>query len=195
MWNKIFAAALLIAFLSMSFLTYYAASWLGSIGSPADALVGFEWYASLGLAFLWLSSLMLLILANVVLWVDRRSWPLWTTLLYFVLFLALRSFWLDPASYDFAATAGRSISSKVGVLLTFITITAAVAVIYVNQMVVMRMADGIAPRPTVPEPEPASKELKVLDPAIEDPELEPSGSGQLEEMPEMQDDAEKLRDE
>src|SRR5215203_878872 len=101
MWNKIYLAVLAVAFLVMCFFTFYANSWLGSIGSPKDALAGYEYYAGLSSIFLSISAVVLLILANVILWYTRRGWAMWTTLAYFAIFVILRFFWLEKSRYTF----------------------------------------------------------------------------------------------
>src|SRR5205809_4376915 len=101
MWNKIYFVVLAVAFLVMCFLTFYANSWLGSIGNPKDALEGYYYYAGLGSTFLWISSAVLLILANVILWTTQRGWATWTTLTFFAIFVILRAFWLEKARYNF----------------------------------------------------------------------------------------------
>ncbi|HKX84070.1 MAG TPA: hypothetical protein VJL58_07620, partial [Pyrinomonadaceae bacterium] len=106
MWNRIFLIALAIAVLPMAFLTYYSWDWLRSIGSPASVVENYAFYSSLGWAFLWISTIVLLVLANAVLWAYRRSWALWTTLIYFILFVAVKSFWLERSFAAYAQSHG-----------------------------------------------------------------------------------------
>ena len=132
MWNKIYFAVLAAAALAMCFFTFYAVSWFGSIGSPKDALAGYEYYAGLGSVFLWISSAVLLILANVILWNTRRGWALWTTLAYFAVFVLLRTFWLEKARFNFQFPESVFFTpALVGAGL----IIAAGAVVFFNQLI------------------------------------------------------------
>src|SRR5215213_5772016 len=130
MWNKIFFAVLAVAVVVMCFFTFYANSWLGSIGSPKDALEGYQYYAGLSSMFLWISSAVLLILANVILWNTRRGWAMWTTLAYFAVFVILRCFWLEKARYNFQNSDSFFFTPIIGVIL----IIGAGAVIFFNQL-------------------------------------------------------------
>ena len=146
MWNKIYVGVLAFFVLIMAFLTYYSASWLGSIGSPRAALEGYDYYANLSGLFLWLSSAILLLLANVLLWMKRQAWAMWATLLYFAIFIGIRAFWLDPSA--FALGSANNLPSNVsifGPFLTFLAIGAALAIVYFNQLVLIRMNKNLYP--------------------------------------------------
>ena len=101
MWSKIYLAVLAAAVLVMCFFTFFAKSWLGSIGDPRQALAGYEYYAGLGSTFLSISFLILLIGANILLWKTRRGWAMWTSFAYFAVFVILRAFWLEKSRYLF----------------------------------------------------------------------------------------------
>lgn len=146
MWNKIYLIVLAAASLVMLFFTVYANSWLGSIGNPKNALEGYYYYAGLGSTFLWLSTAVLLILANVILWGLRRGWALWTTFAYFAVFVVLRTFWLEKMRYNFQNSDSLFFSPVVGVSL----IIAAGAVIFFNQLLVLRLNEKMYP-PKAPE--------------------------------------------
>ena len=136
MWNKIYFALFAVAVVVMCFFTFYAISWLGSIGSPQDALAGYEYYSGLGSAFLWISAIVLLILANVILWNTRRGWALWTTLGYFSIFVILRAFWLEKARYNFQYPESLFFTPAiVGAIL----IIAAGAIVFFNQLINLRL--------------------------------------------------------
>jgi hypothetical protein len=155
MWNKIFFTALILALLPICFLTFYAHSWLQSIGDPRVALENFTYYAGLAWLWLWISFVGLLIIANIVLWQTRRAWAMWTTAVYFVLFLMLRAFWLDGAAFAFMSANSLPLGTvAIGPFLTFIVFALAVAIIFFNQFIVVRMSEKMYPpaiEPAVPE--------------------------------------------
>ena len=153
MWNKIYFAGLAVAVLAMFFFTFYANSWFGSIGSPKDALAGYEYYAGLGSIFLWISSAVLLILANVILWNTRRGWALWTTFLYFAVFVVLRTFWLEKARYSFQNSDSLFFTPIIGVILIII----AGAIIFFNQFLNLRLNEKMYP------PAPADEDLQIVE--------------------------------
>jgi len=158
MWNKIYFAVLGIAGLVMCFFTFYAKSWLGSIGNPKDALEGYYYYAGFGSTFLWISSAVLLILANVLLWAMRRGWAMWTTLAYFAVFVILRTFWLEKARYNFENSNSLFFTPIVGVILIII----AAAIIFFNQILNLRLNEKMyPPKVDVEESSIAEKEEKV----------------------------------
>lgn len=135
MWNKIYFAVLAAAFVAMCFFTFYAHSWFGSIDNPKNAIAGFEYYARLGSIFLWISSTVLLILANIILWNTRRGWALWTTFSYFAIFVVLRAFWLEKARYNFEKSDSLFFTPVFGVVLIIV----AGAFVFFNQMLGLRL--------------------------------------------------------
>jgi|SRR5437868_7068102 hypothetical protein len=157
MWNKIYFAVLTAAVLAMSFFTIYAHSWLGSIGNPGDALAGYDFYAGLGSTFLWISTAVLLILANVILWNTRRGWALWASLAYFSIFVILRAFWLERARHNFQNSDSFFFTPLVGVIL----IIAAGAIVFFNQFVNLRLNEKMYPPKTVEEDSVIVEEEKV----------------------------------
>lgn len=137
---------LIIAILPMTFLTYYAWDWLSSIGAPAAVVENYAFYSSLGWIFLWLSTIILLILGNAVLWQVRRSWALWTTLIYFVVFVALKSFWLERSFASYAEANGVYEKSMFGSILFAIVIcVAAAVVVFFNELIAVRLNKKIYP--------------------------------------------------
>src|SRR5688500_7852409 len=152
MWNRIFLVALVLVILPMAFLTYYSWDWLSSIGSPASVVENYALYSSLSWAFLWISTVVLLVFANAVLWQTRRSWALWTTLIYFVFFVALKSFWLERSFASYAEAHGVYEKSMFGgILLAIGVCIAAVVVVFFNELVAVRLNKKIYP-PIEPEP-------------------------------------------
>lgn len=147
MWNKIYFAVLFAALPVMSFFMLYAYSWLQSIGSPADAFAGYQYYAGLSSTFLWLSTAVLLILANVLLWNTRRAWALWVTFVYFSVFVILRTFWLEKARYNFQQSDSFFFTPFVGVIL----IIAFGAIVFFNQFLNLRLHEKMYPPRETPE--------------------------------------------
>lgn len=146
MWSRIYLIALTVAILPMAFLTYYAWAWLGSIGSPASVVENYAYYSSLGWVFLWISTIVLLILANAVLWAYRRSWALWTTLIYFILFVSVKSFWLERSFAGFAQTHGVYEKSMFGgILIAIVVCVAAVVVVFFNELIAVRLNKKVYP--------------------------------------------------
>ena len=47
MWSKIYLAILAVAVVVMAFFTYYAWSWLQSIGQPVAAAAGYDYHSRL----------------------------------------------------------------------------------------------------------------------------------------------------
>ena len=145
MWSKIYLAVLAAAFLVMCFFTFYANSWLGSIGNPIDAIAGYDYYARLSTIGLSISFVALLILANIILWNTRRSWALWTTLGFFALFVLIRTFWLEKSRYSFQYPDSLFFTPAiVGAVL----IIAAGAVVFFNQLLNLRLHERMYPTPT-----------------------------------------------
>ncbi len=145
MWSKIYLAVLAAAILAMIFFTFYANSWLGSIGNPKDAIEGYEYYARIGSTFLSISFMILLILANIFLWNTRRSWAMWASFGYFAIFVLLRAFWLEKSRYGFQypdsvfftpALVGAGLVIAAGVLVFF------------NQLLNLRLHERMYPTPT-----------------------------------------------
>ncbi|CAN5484198.1 MAG: hypothetical protein M3449_05465 [Acidobacteriota bacterium] len=152
MWTRIYLIALAVFLLPMAFLTYYSWDWLRSIGSPQAAIEGYSYYSNLSWILLWFSSVVLLILANVVLAKYRRSWAMWTTFLYFTFFILMSYFWLGRSAIHFQnengfQAAGISWGPVLGVMLC----AAAAAFVFFNQFTVLRMSESM--HPTVVEPD------------------------------------------
>jgi hypothetical protein len=142
MLTKIYLSLLTLSISAMGFFTLYSWSWLSSIGSPAGAVVGYEYHASASWPVLWLSASILLILANSILWVTGRLWPMWTTLLYFQMFVLIRAFWLDPALLNFKNAAGFADSTfTVAPILAAFLIIIAAAIVFFDQFLILRMKE------------------------------------------------------
>lgn len=150
MWNKIYTAVLGICFILAAGLTYYASTWLQSATKPADVVTNYNYYANNGWLFLWASSVILLILANVVLWTTRNAWAMWATLLYFALFMLIQTFWLGSSFSQYKQQNNLSENTlPLGVLFGVILIGLASVIVFFNQFLVKRMRDKmLAPTET-----------------------------------------------
>ncbi|MBA3334083.1 MAG: hypothetical protein WKF90_06455 [Pyrinomonadaceae bacterium] len=101
MWNKVYLGILGLMFILMSVLTYLTFSWLQSVDKPTNVVANYEYNADISRTFLWISSIILLILANILFWQTRKSWALWATLLYFAAFTAAQTFWLSQTFFQY----------------------------------------------------------------------------------------------
>lgn len=142
MWNKIYLIILAAAILAMGVLLYLPFSWLQSIGAPAIVRDNYLYYSNISWMFLLVSSLILLITGNVVLWKTRRSWAIWTTLLYFAIFMVAQTFWLENSFFRFKQnnnfTSGAVSWSPIsGTVL----IALAAVIVFFNQYLVKRLAE------------------------------------------------------
>lgn len=145
MWTKIFLIVLAVALLSMLVLTYFSYAQLQSIGfAPKDIAASFLSYGSIYWTGLWVSSLALLILANVVLWLNRRAWALWATFLFFAIFVLVRTWWLNELYVGY--TKQNNLPAETlfgyGILGVLLCIIAAVGIFF-NQFLVLRMRDRV----------------------------------------------------
>ncbi len=142
MWNKIYLTILAAAVLAMGVLLYLPFSWLQSIGAPATVRDNYLYYSNISWMFLLVSSLILLIAGNVVLWKTRRSWAMWTSLLYFAVFMVAQTFWLENSFFRFKqennfTSDAVSWSSISGVVL----IALAAIIVFFDQYLVKRLPD------------------------------------------------------
>lgn len=149
MWNKIYTAVLGISFVLSAGLTFYSYNWLQSPGKPVDVATSYGYYSNVGWMFLLASSVILLVLANVVLWTTRNAWAMWATLLYFALFMLLQTFWLEQAYSHYKQQNG-FVSSvlPLGVFYGVLFCVLAAAIVYLDQFVVKRMRDKMSTQPS-----------------------------------------------
>ncbi|MBS1796512.1 MAG: hypothetical protein JSS81_21950 [Acidobacteria bacterium] len=151
MLSKIFFAVLAAAVLVMAFFTFYGYSWLGSIGSPRDAALGYEFHAGLGGTFLWIATLLLLILANSVFWTTRRAWALWTTLVFFAVFAVIRYFWIEQSYFAFKQSNGLGEGSfSFGPFIGVLFIVCAAGVVFVDYFLISRIQQRFLPAAELP---------------------------------------------
>lgn len=148
MWSKIYFIALGVSLVLVSFFTFYSYSWLGSIGNPKDAAEGFMHYLQLAGAALWIFTFILLILANILLWMTRRGWALWTSFGFFSFFTLLRYLWLENAflgfqKVKFLSDSGFSFRPFIGVML----VICAGVIIFLNHYLNLRLNTKMYPPP------------------------------------------------
>ena len=146
MWNKVYLGLLAASTLLLGILMYLSYGWLKSIGAPLTVIEKYNYYSNINWLFLWISTLVLLLMGNVVLWKMRKSWALWTTLLYFVFFVVLQTFWLEQSFFHFkqeniSGTNGFSFSPFFGIAL----IVLAAIIVFFNQFLVKRLYDKMSP--------------------------------------------------
>ena len=167
MWNKIYSIALAVLVLAICVLMYLSYSWLQSITNPADVASKYEFHSHLSWIFLWISSAILLVLANVILWKTRHTWAFWATLGYFAIFIILQTFWLDQSFFQYKKEnnlqqSGISFSPFLGVGLC----VAAAVFVFFNQLLLVRMHDKILKEPPIeelPEAETVHNKAKVIE--------------------------------
>ena len=162
MWNKIYPVILAVAVLAMGVLLYLPYSWLQSVTAPKDVAGQYQFYSNISWIFLLISSLILLVLGNVVLWLTRQSWAMWAALLYFAVFMIAYTFWLENSFFRYKQANNFesgiiSWSPLVGVIL----IVLAAIIVFFNQFIVKRMHDKTYPAAAQPVEESLEKPISV----------------------------------
>lgn len=142
MWNKIYLLVLAVAVLAMGVLAYLSFSWLQSVTKPADVVRNYEFYSNLYWTILCISSLILLALANVLIWTIRKSWALWLTFAYFAGFVLLQTWWLNSLFLNYQKTNNltETTFSLLGLGGAFLCVIVAVGVFF-NQFLALRLRD------------------------------------------------------
>ncbi|MBA2380409.1 MAG: hypothetical protein H0V76_12625 [Blastocatellia bacterium] len=155
MWNKIFLTTLAIFATILAFFMYYAWSWLRSIGNPADAYQGFEFWSALGWAGLWIATLILLLNANLVFAKTERPWAFWATFGFFAFFITVKFFWLGAAAVDFQRAHQIDPGSAIlGPFLAVFICIGFAGVVFANHYVAERSRLKIyPPEPTFEDPD------------------------------------------
>jgi hypothetical protein len=153
MMSRIFLGLLGVFAVLVAFFTYYSWSWLQSIGMPTAAVAGYMYYDNIAWILLIVSAVILLIFGNVILWLSRRAWALWSTLLYFVVFILLRYFLLNPAFFEFRRSNGMSDDSySAAPLLGALIIIVSAIFIFCDQFAVLQLQRTMYPLTTDLEP-------------------------------------------
>jgi hypothetical protein len=168
MLNKIYLIALALFVILSAFITWYAGTWLTSIGNPKAAEDGYIAYSSFGFTVLWIGFFSLLILANVILWNTRRAWAMWLTFAYATVFIFLRYWWLEDSYLRFALRNGLTDSTfSLGPLWAAALVIGIGALVFFDQFVMLRLVEKMYPTqkeeselpvsdPDIPSPQPAS---------------------------------------
>lgn len=142
MLSKSYLAALGLSTAVMGFLTYYSWSWLQSIGQPAAAVEGYQYHSNLAWITLWISTTILLIIGNAVLWAARSAWAMWLTFLYFAVFVVIGFFWLEREYMRFAETFS-TFSPKPILGAALIVLMA--AIVFFDQFIIIRLRSETYP--------------------------------------------------
>ena len=149
MWNKIYSIALGISLLVTASLSFYAYNWLSSIDAPVNVVQNYEYYSGLVWMFLWLSSIILLVLANALYWRTQKSWALWTTFLYFALFIIFQTFWFDEAFTTYKNRSGLGQNTlPLGLFLGVALCIIGAIIVFFDQFLISRLHKkmyGVAP--------------------------------------------------
>ena len=166
MWNKIYSVILAIAVLAMGVLLAFQYSWLQSKTAPKDVIAQYEFYSNISWLFLLFSLLVLLIAGNVVLWKTGRAWAVWTSLLYFAVFMLAHTFWLENSFFRYKQenTAENSLISW-SPLLGVVLIALAAIIVFFNQYLVKRMSNKMLPaaaQPIESLPEESAADEKIV---------------------------------
>lgn len=140
MWNKIYFAAIGLSIAVMGFFSFYEWSWLQSKGNPADAIAGFEYHAGLSWLFLCISSVILLLLANAVIWANQKAWAIWATFVYFAVFVVIGYFWLGEAAFHFKKEKGMFDGSfSMGPFFAVILVGLSAVIAFFDQFLLVRL--------------------------------------------------------
>lgn len=140
MWSKIYLAFLGLSIAVMAFVTYYSWSWLQSIGQPAAAVAGYEYNSGVAGTVLIISGLLLLLIANGMLWATQRAWAMWVTFTFVAVFVLIRYFWLGEAFFRFKKDNGLWDGSfSLGPVMGALLVVVAGIAIFVNQFASVRL--------------------------------------------------------
>ncbi|HEX8289443.1 MAG TPA: hypothetical protein VF556_15685 [Pyrinomonadaceae bacterium] len=146
MWSKIYLLTFAVLLLPMLFLSYSSWSWLQSVSAPQAVAANYQYFSSFSWSYLWISTIILLIIGNVLLWTTRRAWALWMTFLYFAFFIIVRYFWLEQSFFQYRqdrglAGDGLSIQPLIGVVLCAL----AAVIVFFDQYLIKRLLDKMHP--------------------------------------------------
>lgn len=140
MWTKIYLGTLGVSTAVLAFLIYYSWSWLQSIGDPNASVANFSYYADLAWTALWVATIILLIVGNILLWMRSSLWAMWATFLYFSVFVAAGYFWLSPAFLTFQQHNGLTERTfTAGPLYGAVFIFLMAVIVFFDQFLVVRL--------------------------------------------------------
>jgi hypothetical protein len=144
MLSKIYLGLIALAFLVASGFTYFGYSWLQSIGDPKIAAENFQNVSGWNWTYIWISFLVLLLFSNLIIWREKVTWPIWSALAYFAVFIILNTFWLEQSFLTFKKTNELgdqviSISPMIGILVILVVAMA----VFFNQYLIKRLLEKI----------------------------------------------------
>ena len=141
MLSKIYLGALTLAVLVVAFFTYYAWSWLQSIGDPQGAWESFNYDKRAGVYVLIASTGLLLLIANIVLWMSRSAWAMWISYIYFTVFVILLLVLMHLLGVQFCEKNAVCVSPSrvIGPLLAAFGILVLGVLVFFNQFFVIRL--------------------------------------------------------
>jgi hypothetical protein len=140
MWNKIYLGLLIVAVAIMGIMAFMCYNRLGSIDKPETVAANFMNLQSLYWTILWISSAILMIVSNVLLWTKRSAWALWTTFIFFAAFIILQTWWLGELFKTYSIANKLEANIGMGIIGIILCIITAVGVFF-NQFIVFRMRD------------------------------------------------------
>lgn len=165
MWNKIYFGSLAAAAAFTAFLAYYTWTWLGSIGAPADAIAGFEYWHFLLRNVLWFLSFALLTLGIISLVKTKQAWNLWITFGFFTSFAIFTYFILVFSASTFETVRGLPPrSSFTAPIITVLLIAGFGGLVFSAHFVTLKFVERLYPEkgPDAEDPElPSSAEPKA----------------------------------
>ena len=141
MWNKLYLAALLIFSLVAGFFAYYGWGWLQSIGDPRIGFENYAYHRSMGIYSMLISTVVLIVIGNVLLWTSRSGWGLWVADAYFIVFALVFLVLLNAAANTYCLDNNlcEDPARARGILLTVFGGLALSALVYGNQLLVLRL--------------------------------------------------------
>ena len=158
MWSKFYLAVLAVAVIVMAFFTYYAWSWLQSIGQPVAAAEGYDYHSGLAWNAIWLFTIAMLICGNAVLWASGRAWAMWATFLYFATVWIIHGFWLEPMSVRFNKESGLSDATvSMAPISAVVLIVLMAIIVFFDKFLVIRLRDKTYPSNVESEPKTAAE--------------------------------------
>jgi hypothetical protein len=141
MWMKGYLALAGVGIIVTAFFVFYAWSWTNSIGDPRIAFAGYDYHRGYALSTTAAWTIILLVAGNVVLWSTRSAIALWLSLAYFVISMASIFVFLTRAVQPVVDAIGLvdGIKTGGGIFLTVICGVALGAMIFFDQLVVVRL--------------------------------------------------------
>lgn len=165
MLNKIFLAFFVLALIGLAALTFLANSQLQSIGfAPATVVENFNSYFGFHWTYFWITSVVLLIFANVIMWTTRKAWPLWLTFVFFSVSMLSSMWWLSSQLFSYKKQNGLWQGgfdlNLIGA--AFFIIIAGIGIFF-NQFITLRLRDKMFSNNENAKPTEQSSEQNTLE--------------------------------